>query len=100
MWSEPSLYRKRKMLWERGSEGSKSYLERLRGVRSLIGKSFGSCLIGKRGRSLGIRWRVGVEFVGFLYAIGMMLSDALSWLLTVGRLRMTERLLRICNRPY
>src|SRR6266403_485700 len=53
---ELSLYRKWKMLLERDSEGSKSYLERLRGVSCSIGKSLGSCLIGKRGRSLGIRY--------------------------------------------
>ena len=47
------------MLCEQGSEGSKSYLERLRGVSFLIGKSFGRRLIGKQGRSLGIQWGFG-----------------------------------------
>ncbi len=85
------------MLWERGSEGSKSYLERLRGVRSLRGKSLGRRLIGKRGRSLGIRWRVGALFVGFLYELGMVLTDALSLWLTDAELRMTDVVLRIDN---
>src|SRR6266436_6778349 len=63
------------MLLEQDSEGSKSYLERLRGVSCLIGKSLGSCLIGKRGRSLGIRCVFQVQIV--------LLLSCLFWLLTV-----------------
>ena len=85
------------MLWERGSEGSKSYLERLRGVRFLVGKSFGRRLIGKQGRSLGIRWRFEALFEGFLYVLGRVLTEGLfSWLTDVG-LRMTDAVLRIDN---
>src|SRR6266436_6009923 len=54
------------MLLEWDLEGSKSYLERLRGV---------SCSIGKRGRSLGIRCVFRVRIV-------LLLSSS-SWLLTV-----------------
>ena len=63
------------MLCERGSEGSKSYFERLRGVSFSKGKSFGRRWIGKRGRSLGIRWRDGVKLLWFLYVSGEVLTD-------------------------
>src|SRR6266436_4388032 len=75
MCLELSLYQKRKMLLARDSEGSKSYLERLRGVSCLIGKSLGSCLIGKRGRSLGIRC--------FFRGLIVFLLSLSFWLLTV-----------------
>ncbi len=42
------------MLSDLGLEGSKSNLDHLSGVSLLIGKSAGSHLIGKQGRSLGI----------------------------------------------
>src|SRR6266404_2489170 len=63
------------MLLEWDSEGSKSYLERLRGVSCSIGKSLGSCLIGKRGRLLGIQ-------CVFRVLIVLLLSVSF-WLLTV-----------------
>ena len=55
------------MLCEWGSVGSKLYLEHLSRVSFSIGKSFGRCLIGKWGRSLGIRCSFGEQTVGFLY---------------------------------
>src|SRR6266436_4838467 len=81
---ELSLYQKRKMLLERDSEGLKSYLECLRGVSCLIGKSLGSCLIGKWGRSLGIQY-------AFRVLIVLLLSFS-PWLLTVVILRIGKGL--------
>jgi len=60
------------MLLEQDSEGSKSYLERLRGVSCSIGKSLGRCLIGKQGRSLGIQCVLGVLTV-FLLTLSFLL---------------------------
>src|SRR6266436_4613368 len=77
---ELSLYRKRKMLLERDSEGSKSYLERLRGVSCSIGKSLGSCLIGKRGRSLGIRYVFWMQIVLLLSLSSLLLTVPLLWI--------------------
>src|SRR6266403_3207447 len=86
MCLELSLYRKRKMLLERDSEGSKSYLERLRGVSCSIGKSLGSCLIGKRGRSLGIQY--------FFQVLVVLLLSSLFQLLTVPQSRIGKELLK------
>src|SRR6266403_5520978 len=80
MCVELSLYRKRKMLLEQDSEGSKSYLERLRGVSCLIGKSLGSCLIGKRGRSLGIRCVFRVLIVLLLTSSFLLLTVPFLWI--------------------
>src|SRR6266446_7173454 len=80
MCLELSLYQKRKMLLEQDSEGSKSYLERLRGVSCSIGKSLGSCLIGKRGRSLGIRYIFQVLIVFLLCFSFLLLTVPLSWI--------------------
>src|SRR6266481_4469769 len=77
MCLELSLYRKRKMLLEWDSEGLKSYLERLRGVSCSIGKFLGSCLIGKRGRSLGIRYVFRVLIVFLLCFSFLLLTDPL-----------------------
>src|SRR6266446_2423369 len=75
------------MLLERDSEGSKSYLEHLRGVSCSIGKFLGSCSIGKRGRSLGIRY----YFQGLI----VFLLSLSFWLLTVLRNKwLTDLLLR------
>src|SRR6266403_754491 len=63
------------MLLERGSEGSKWYLEGLRGVRCLIGRALGGGLMGKRGRSLGIRYVSRVLIVFFLCLSFLLLTD-------------------------
>src|SRR6266436_1554499 len=80
MCLELSLYQKRKMLLEQDSEGSKSYLERLRVVSCSIGKSLGSCLIGKWGRSLGIRCVFRVLIVLLLSFLSRSLTVLASWI--------------------
>ncbi len=65
------------MLCEQGLVGSKSYLECLSGVSFSIGKSFGRRLIGKQGRSLGIRYSFGEQVGGFLYLQEVLLTDVL-----------------------
>ncbi len=62
-----------------------------------MGKSLGSLLIGKRGRSLGIRWRIGALSEGFLYVIERVLTDAMFLWLTDGGLQMTDVVLQIDN---
>src|SRR6266478_1220440 len=74
------------MLLERDSEGSKSYLECLRGVSCSIEKSLGSCLIGKRGRSLGIQY--------FFQVLVVLLLSSSFQLLTVPQLRIGKELLK------
>ncbi len=64
------------MLLERDSEGSKLYLDRLRGVSCSIGKSLGRRLIGKWGRLLGIRCVFGVLTV-FLLTLSLLLLTVL-----------------------
>src|SRR6266403_4384134 len=68
------------MLLERDSVGSKSYLERLRGVSCSIGKSLGSCLMGKRGRLLGIRCVLRVLIVFLLTSSFLLLTVLFSWI--------------------
>ncbi len=45
-----------------------------------MGKSFGSCLIGKRGRSLGIRCVFGLLVVLLLTPLLSPLTDAFPWI--------------------
>ncbi len=63
------------MLRERDSVGSKSYLERLRGVSCLIGKSLGRHSMAKQGRSLGIRCSFGVLVRFLLSLLLLLLTD-------------------------
>ncbi len=62
-----------------------------------MGKSLGSRLIGKRGRSLGIRWGFGGWHVGFLYVLEVLLTDELSLLTDELFSQLTDGVLQISN---
>ncbi len=69
-----------------------------------MGKSLESCLIGKRGRLLGIQWGFGDQCVGLLYVLEVLLTDESSLLTDESSLltdelflQLTDGVLRIDN---